>query len=327
MSQILFRACCLVVVCLSLAVSASGKGKSHHHGGGQPAPEWVPPGDWPAGARVNAFVQTYLESSIVAPLDAPVPPPRVALGALHVDFSAQLAAATTPTERALYSSAAGFCDLVARILDAREKQQTSLVDIRNTSNAVNPLDMPAAGVSGYYSWNLEDERARAQHRDMVQAQLKGIDRSNSFISFNLRNWMNQVPGYRKSIQAAVVDVNAAQIRFDRERSAPPPAAGKPAPPTPNSDDAEDEQAAPQGQYSDPVVGEWHLPSGSALTLGADHTVSGDRAGTWQYTGTTDGGRNYEIHWQNKDWVDYITLSGDNQTMTGKSRGQAIAYHR
>ncbi len=78
-----------------------------------------------------------------------------------------------------------------------------------------------------------------------------------------------------------------------------------------------------------MIGHWLLEGRSSLMLGADHTISGGRRGTWRYTCTTDGGRNYELHWTPpKYWVDYLVLSGDGKTMGGKTReNKSISYFR
>ena len=83
------------------------------------------------------------------------------------------------------------------------------------------------------------------------------------------------------------------------------------------------------QETDPVAGRWLLEGRSLLTLESDHTITGDRHGFWRYTCTTNGGRNYELHWKlPKDWVDYLVLSGDGKNMAGKTRNNwAISYYR
>ena len=69
-----------------------------------------------------------------------------------------------------------------------------------------------------------------------------------------------------------------------------------------------------------MIGQWLLEGRSPLTLQPDHSISGDRHGTWVYTCTTNGGRNYELHWKPpKNWVDYLVLSGDGKTLYGKTR--------
>ena len=71
---------------------------------------------------------------------------------------------------------------------------------------------------------------------------------------------------------------------------------------------------------DPVVGKWLLGGSSLIVLEADHTISGGRHGSWDYTCTTNGGRNYELHWQPpKDWVDYLVLSADGRMLDGHTR--------
>jgi hypothetical protein len=87
---------------------------------------------------------------------------------------------------------------------------------------------------------------------------------------------------------------------------------------------------PQPSYgSDPVIGQWLLEGRSQLTLGADHSISGSRSGTWSYTCTTGGGRNYELHWKPpKKWVDYLVLAADGRTMSGKTRkNEPVSYYR
>ena len=54
-------------------------------------------------------------------------------------------------------------------------------------------------------------------------------------------------------------------------------------------------------------------------LAADHAITGSREGSWTYTCTTGGGRNYELHWAHKDWVDYLILSGDGKSLDGHTR--------
>ena len=59
-----------------------------------------------------------------------------------------------------------------------------------------------------------------------------------------------------------------------------------------------------------------LEGRSPLVLTADHAITGSREGIWTYTCTTGGGRNYELHWAHKDWVDYLVLSGDGKSLDG-----------
>ena len=79
---------------------------------------------------------------------------------------------------------------------------------------------------------------------------------------------------------------------------------------------------------DPVVGGWMWEGRSAIKLEADHSVDGSRSGTWQYTGTTNAGRNYEVHWAHKGWVDYVVLSEDGKILDGKSnKGKRVSANR
>ncbi len=302
--------------------------------------DWVPPGDWPAGTRVNTFLQAYLENCILAPLDSPASPPRTALSALGIDFAAHLQAADSPTERTLYNDAAGICDLLGRLLDEREAAQAVLFNAHTGGNATNPLDAPAYATGGHYSWNLERERKRAQHQQEIQARLNALDKKSLFVSSQLQNWAARTPRFRQAVQAAAVNVSAAQIRYDREQSAashppvqavtsnaaptpvqPPPAAPVATAPAPQV------SATPLPDWPDPVIGQWLLDGRSRITLGADYTITGDRSGVWYYTCTTNDGRNYELHWKHKGSVDYLVLSPDGKMMGGKSRNGPVSYSR
>lgn len=375
--------CFLLGFCLTSVASAKG----HKHNGGPASPgnpagntgafDWAPPEDWPAARQINAYVGAYLQSCILAPLDAPVPPPRAALGTMSVDFTAHLAAAETPAERALYTSAVNACDLLARVLDERDAEQINLVGNNAGNNAVNPLDRPAYAVSGHYGWNLEWERTRSQRRQEAQAQLANLDRKNSVVMFALKHWADQLPGFRQSIQTAATNVTTAQIRFDRElaahpQGAPAPAnavaahpAAKPAPDAASADqdeadDADNAPAAPAPAApapkvassippavagvpgnpapptpgaagspagTDPAVGDWLTKNGGPITLGNDHVIRNGRDGTWVYTGTNDKGRNYELHWNHKDWVDWVVLSDNGKVLYGANKKEAIWYSR
>ncbi len=325
--------------------------------------DWVPPSEWPAGKRVNTFLQAYLENCILAPLDSPAAPPRVALSALGIDFAAHLQAADLPTERALYNNAAGLCDMLGRLLDEREAAQAALFNAHTGGYAINPLDAPAYAVSGHYSWNLERERKRSQRQQESQARLKSLDKRSAFVASQLQNWAARTPRYRQAVQMAAINVNAAQIRFDREQSAASrlpvqPVVANPAPapvqptvapapavvanpaPTPvpapaplpvatnTAPPPPGISATPLPDWPDPVIGPWRLDGNSQITLGADYTITGDRGGVWYYTCTTNAGRNYELHWSGKhSWVDYLVLSSDGKTVGGKSRNKAVLYWR
>ena len=76
-----------------------------------------------------------------------------------------------------------------------------------------------------------------------------------------------------------------------------------------------------------MAGDWWTDKGSPITLQGTYTITGGREGYWVYTCTTNSGRNDELHWAHKDWVDYVVLSGNGKTLSGKSRDQAIAFHR
>lgn len=216
---------CGLALCLLPGLASA---RPHRHPGknrgSEPAPaapaDWIPPGDWPAAARVNAFLQTYLEQSILAPLDAAAPAPRTALGTMAIDFASRLAAAKSPAEHSLFSDAVGLFDLLGRLLDERERQQDALLGARSGGRAVNPLDMPASAVSGTYSWNLEAERARAQARQEVQARLNALDKKDFLVVSKLRQWSDQTSNYRKSVQVAAIRVNADQAKADAAAHAP-----------------------------------------------------------------------------------------------------------
>ena len=100
----------------------------------------------------------------------------------------------------------------------------------------------------------------------------------------------------------------------REKQAEIAAAAAPAPAAPVA-------AAQPPPADDPVIGQWLLESGSKLTLEADHTITGDRHGTWVHTDEPKGGHHYQLRWNPpKDWVDYVDISDDGKALTGKTRG-------
>ncbi len=193
----------IISVCFGLLLlpSADVSAKTHKKHRDDPqrsrdAADWVPPAEWNAGARINAFLQTSLENSILAPLDSPAPSPRSALSALGIDFASRLAAAESAEERALFSSAAGICELLTRILDEREQGQIGLLGLRTTGKAASALD-----------------------RAELQARLKSLDKRNFFVASKLRQWAERTAALRGVMQNAAVAVNTAQIRLDRARTA------------------------------------------------------------------------------------------------------------
>jgi hypothetical protein len=176
-----------------------------------------------------------------------------------------------------------------------------------------------------------------QPRGGAEAVEKARDRDAFFISSQKNAWTQRATALRQEITALYLRERAVE----RQAGAwPPPAPANDAAPTNAAAPASAIAAAtpsvsaPPGapdatfQGPDPVIGDWLLENRSHLALGADHTISGDRHGYWRYTCTTNGGRNYEMHWNPpKNWSDYLVLSSDGKTLEGKSRNKGIMYFR
>lgn len=263
------------------------------------APGWTAPAGAPAAendasdekpisinteAKPSACLQPFLDShldKILAPLGSPAFTQADIIAGIK-DAYAQSLPKAPDAHKPAYQQALLLCDTVAEAVAERQKA--------------------VAALNGAYA-NRSSEAI--QPRGGKKA-VKETDKDEAFFYESQKNnWKQNAAILRQRIVAA----------NQRERAAEAAAGEWPEPVAPPA--AEPSVAAPAGP--DPVIGQWMLHGESQITLGADNGIHGSREGRWVYTCTTDAGRNYELRWANKGWVDYMILSTDGKQMEGKSK--------
>ena len=282
--------------------------------------------DAPPSATLQPFLDAHL-SAILAPLGVSAFAQPELIASIKASFADGLAAAP-PSHKPAFQLAQSVCDALTSAMTERQ-------------NAVAALRGALATRS------TEAEQPRGGGEAVAQAR----DKDAFFIESEKNTWIQHATVVRQNIinvylrerdverqigvwfptPAASVDASAKSVdRLAASTAAPVPAVSaaalaSPTPPAAPPATVPDEPS----QGWDPVIGPWLLEGRSRLTLGADHTITGDRTGYWSYTCTTGGGRNYELHWKPpKNWVDYLVLSGDGRTMDGKTRNNGhISYFR
>src|SRR5439155_4978653 len=121
-------------------------------------------------------------------------------------------------------------------------------------------------------------------------------------------WIQQADLWRKNV--AQLLVREKQTELAAAATVPATSATVPAA------SAASTSPAP-GNALDPVVGQWWLENRTLVILGADHTITGGRHGTWVCTNSTEGRRAYQLHFPPpKNWTDYLTLSEHGRSLTG-----------
>lgn len=313
---IAFRSCSLLLVAASLTV-AGLRGQA-----AAPLPS----------EQLQAYSANNLEH-LLGPLNEGALP-RAELMKLEIDYKGRLGLAA-PGEKAVLQAALEVCTAFGKIMDERAKAVAAVSGAEaQNSNAQGSTKLHA---------RKKDEFSFDQKRREIR---EGQSDSNFIASAALesanRAWKLHQQPWREATEQLLVREKQAEVAMaagpvpagpatasSASSAGPTPATGSaaPAPPAAVAHDAAG--GARAAEEKDPVVGQWMMESGSSLTLEADHSISGDRHGMWAYKGANDKGRNYELHWNPpKDWIDYLVLSSDGNSLNGHTRGsKAMSVYR
>ncbi len=215
--------------------------------------------------------------------------PRAELAKLEIEYKARLAVAS-PQDKAELQAAVDICTAFDRIMDERQQLAVQLY--------------------GGDARNFNSEGSTRRHGDKRAEIRSGVNNTNFIATASAeaanKQWKERGNLWRTSMTQLLL----------RERQAELVAAAAPAPKAP-------------AETADPAVGEWWTENRYSIELNPDHTFSGGRHGTWVCTSSAGGTRTYELHFNPpKNWVDYLTLSADGKSLTGKTRGDAnVGYYR
>jgi hypothetical protein len=226
--------------------------------------------------------------------------PRAELARLEIEYKARLAVAS-PKDKAELQSAVDICTAFDRIMDERQQLAEQLF--------------------GGNARNFNSEGSTRRHGDKRAEIRSGVNNTNFIATASTeaanKQWKERGNLWRTSMTQLLLRERQAELVAT---AAPIASVTPPAPAVP---------AAPAVEAADPVVGEWWTESHNAIELNPDHTLSGGRHGTWICTSTTEGARTYQLYFPPpKNWTDYLTLSADGKSLTGKTRGHAdIGYYR
>ncbi len=309
---------CLGILLISSQVQAKHKSQSTSTPAALATPASEPPPLPPEAAprisliappseSLQPFVDAHL-GTVLAPLGTSAFTQTEVVASLKASYADGLAAAPGP-QRLAYQLAIGVCDALTGAITERQNAVTALRGALATRSS--EAEQPRGGGEAV---------ARARDEDAF------------FVDSQKSTWLQRATVLRQGVTALYLRERAVERQIGLWTPANAPAV----PPAPAVAAATPSVSAPPAaipaapsQGWDPVIGQWLLEGRSSLTLGADHTISGDRHGTWYYSCTTNGGRNYELRWKPpKHWVDYLVLSGDGKTMGGKTRdNQPISYYR
>lgn len=270
-------------------------------------PKWIDPANIPAlepaalpaetppainpdavpSASLQPFLNTHLDK-ILAPLGTPAFAQGDVLTSMKSDYARALTA-TPEVRRPAYQLAVAVCESLANAIEERRKAVTALEG----------------------SYNMRSSEAY-QPRGGGEATKESNKNEAFFYNSQKNNWLQNAATLRQQITTLYGRERAAETQAGEWTL--PPARVVAAAPTPTP--AAPSVAAPAPE-TDPVVGDWTWPNHGPVLLKADHSIQGSRHGTWKYTATTDAGRNYEMHWAHKGWVDYVVLSSDGKLLDGK----------
>ena len=251
-----------------------------------PLPAETPPAINPEAApsaSLQPFLNTHLDQ-ILAPLGTPAFAQGDVLASMKSSYAKALTVAPE-SRRPAYQLAVAVCEGLANAIEERCK-------------AVKALEG---------SYDMRGSEAY-QPRGGGNATKQSNKNEAFFYDSQKNNWQQNADALRQGITALHQRERAAEAQAG-EWTLPPTPAVVAAPPAPSV-----EAPAPA---TDPVVGNWTWPNHGLVTLAADGSIHGTRHGNWRYTCTTDAGRNYEMHWAHKGWVDYVVLSGDGKVLDGK----------
>ena len=267
-----------------------------------------------------------------APKIDPAAPPSVSLQPLldtHLgSILAPLGVSAFTQSEFVASIKASYADALANAPDGRKPAFQLAQNVCDAlTSAMAERQNAVAALRGALATRSSEAE---QPRGGGEAVEKARDKDAFFIDGQKNAWTQRAAALRQSITALYLRERAMERQIGVWL---PPAPANAAAPV-NAAEATPSVSVPAStpnatfQEPDPVIGDWLLENRSHLTLGADHTISGDRHGYWRCTATTNGGRNYEMHWNPpKNWVDYLVLSSDGKTLEGKSRNKAMVYSR
>ena len=256
----------------------------------------------PPSESLQPFVDTHL-GKILAPLGDPAFAQPEVLASMKAGYADGLASAAEPQKPA-YQLAQTVCDALAGAISERQTAVTALRGALATRSS-------------------EAEQPRGGGEAIARAR----DKDTFFVESQKNNWVQRAAALQQNIAALYL----RERGIERQAGAWPTAT--PVPPTGAPTTAATVAAAaptPAPDGAEPIIGRWILDGRSPITLEADHSITGDREGFWNYTCTTNAGRNYELHWKPpKDWIDYMVLSSDAKMLDGKTRKgkRILAYRR
>jgi len=281
----------LFVLCVSMATALPAMA--------EPAPAPLP------SAQLQAYSSNNLEH-LLGPLNNGELP-RAELAKLEIEYKARLAVAA-PKDKAELQAAVDICTAFDRIMDERQQFAVQLY--------------------GGDARNFNSEGSTRRHGDKRAEIRSGVNNTNFIATASAeaanKQWKERGNLWRTSMTQLLLRERQAELAVTTAApvAAPTAAVMPPAPPA---------SAVPKvaAEAADPVVGEWWTESHNAIELNPDHTLSGGRHGTWICTSTAEGARTYQLYFPPpKNWTDYLTLSADGKSLTGKTRGHAdIGYYR
>ena len=270
---------------LVIAVPAAKKKKTKH------APDWVPPTATPAPEPSSLPAEA-------APVIDSAAPPSVSLQPFldtHLDkILTPLGSSAFAQSELITGMRANYAQGFVAASDARKSAYRSAVILCNAmTDAIGERQKAVEALKGSYATRSSES---VQPRGGSDAVKKAGEGDAFFYNSQKASWTQRTTILRQGIVTL----------YQRERAAESQAGTWT---MPSSDPAESAVAAATPAVSsplastvaaqDPVVGQWMLEGRSPLTLGADNSIQRSRAGTWRYSCTTDGGRNYELHWSNR----------------------------
>lgn len=180
----------------------------------------------PPSERVLYFLNAYLESAILVPLDSPIPPPRQALSALLLSLNND-APAAPPGLQPAFRTAVSLGNTLSRLCDDRLQRLHALLSPFQTATTpdgtvaasvgVAPTPAPASpAASGLGESHGESPRRTrvSRQRERRARQLPGTPAAASnrlLIVQRLREWLDDCTHYRAMILDASAKVRAAEV--------------------------------------------------------------------------------------------------------------------
>jgi hypothetical protein len=358
-----------LILCLAVSLLSPGQAQAKKHKQPTPAPLATPSAEppplpaevtpninpeLPPSVSLQPFLDTHL-GEILTPLGVSAFAQPELIASMKASYADGLAAA--PASHAMaYRLAEAVCDAMTSAMTERQNAVAALRGALATRSS--EADQPRGGGEAVNAARDRDdffiESAKntwIQRATVLSHSITALYLRERTVERQVGPWTppppapNPVPGTSPAPAASPAPGTSPAPATSPVQAGPTSTANVSAPVSPSS--AASGVAAvtgaatpsvsstpvpslPEPSYgSDPVIGQWLLDGRAELALGADHSISGSRSGTWCYTGTTAGGRNYELHWKPpKNWVDYLVLAADCRTMIGKTRkNDPISYYR